>query len=164
MGESGALNEAFADFFGKMIANDGDWGIGRKLFLDQAHAKGVRDLSNPGALSFCASYSSSGQCTQRKPFPSNIQQKMVTTGTCDGSNDNCWVHINSTIPSHASYLVVQAIGPQKAEQLYYAALTQSLTSRDNITTAARSIKATCAKVLDAASCQAVTKAYAQVGL
>jgi Zn-dependent metalloprotease len=164
MGESGALNEAFADFFGKMIANDNDWAIGRKLYLNQAQAKGVRDLANPGALTFCAAVGADGHCSARKPFPSNISQKLTKPGTCDGTNDNCWVHINSTIPSHASYLVVQALGAQKAEQLYYAALTHVLTARDNITTAARSIKGICPKVLDAASCQAVSQAYAQVGL
>ncbi len=164
LGESGALNEAFADFFGKMIANDGDWAVGRKLFLNPAQAKGVRDLANPAALTFCAVIGADGRCAQRRPFPAHISQKMIQTGTQDGSNDNGWVHINSTIPSHASYLVVQAIGPQKAEQLYYAALTHALTARDDITTAARSIKTICTRVLDAASCQAVNKAYAQVGL
>jgi Zn-dependent metalloprotease len=164
MRESGALNEAFADFFGKMIANDNDWAIGRKLFKNPAQAKGVRDLANPGNLTFCATVGADGRCAQRRPFPSTIAQKMPQSATCDGSNDNCWVHINSTIQGHASYLVVQAIGAQKAEQLYYAALTHVLTAKDDLTTAARSIKGLCPKVLDAASCTAVTQAYAKVGL
>lgn len=163
-GENGALNEAFADFFGKMIANDNDWAIGRKLYLNQATAKGVRDLANPGALTFCAAVGANGHCSQQRPFPSTIGQKMVQTGTYDATNDNGWVHINSTIQGHASYLVVQAIGPAKAEKLYYAAISHALTSRDDITTAAQSIKKLCASVLDAPSCQAVNKAYAQVGL
>ena len=40
-------------------------------------------------------------------------------------------------------------GQAKAEQLYYAALTQSLTSRDDITSAARSIKARVLEQIDA---------------
>lgn len=163
-GENGALNEAFADFFGKMIANDGDWAIGRKLYLNQANAQGVRNLANPGSITFCAAVGADGRCSQRRPFPSNISEKMVQTGTYDATNDNGWVHINSTIQGHASYLVVQAIGAAKAEKLYYAAISHALTARDDITTASQSIKNLCSSVLDAPSCQAVNQAYAQVGL
>jgi Zn-dependent metalloprotease len=164
MKESGALNEAFADFFGKMIANDNDWAIGRKIFVNPAAAKGVRDIANPGALTFCASYGPTGTCAQRRPFPTTLKEKMPQMATCDGSNDNCWVHINSTIVSHAAYLVVQSIGAPRAEKLYYAAMTHALTARDDIASSAKTIKTLCPSVLDAPSCQAVTKAYASVGL
>jgi Zn-dependent metalloprotease len=164
MGESGALNEAFADFFGKMIANDNDWAIGRKLYVNPATATGVRNIANPAALTFCASYGPQGNCLQMRPYPTSLKEKMPVLRTCDGSNDNCWVHINSTIASHAAYLVVQAIGAPKAEKLYYAAMTHVLTSKDSIASSAAAIKNLCPKVLDQASCLAVTKAYASVGL
>ena len=33
MNESGALNEAFSDFFGKQIENEGNWLMGKNLFI-----------------------------------------------------------------------------------------------------------------------------------
>jgi Zn-dependent metalloprotease len=169
MGESGALNEANSDFFGIMIANGGtDWVLGKQLFLPGAEAvpgqeNAVRDLANPGNITFCAA-GGNGQCTQRKPDPATMNEMMPTTDTCDDSNDNCWVHINATILGHASYLVSQAIGAQKAEQLYYNTLTQSLSTRDNLATAAQAYKQTCSQLFDADTCTKVSTAFSQVGL
>jgi bacillolysin len=164
MGQSGALNEANSDFFGIMIANGGtDWAIGRQLFLQQGPQNAIRDLAQPANLKFCAQITN-GQCAQRLPYPSTLAQMQPISGTCDQTNDNCWVHINATIPGHAAYLVTQAIGAQKAEHLYYLTLTQSLSARDDIQTAAEAYKRTCIQVFDAPTCTQVTQAFAQVGL
>lgn len=148
MGDSGALNEAFADFFGKMVDFSDDWAIGRKLFLDSARAKGVRDLANPKALG----------------HPAHMKEKRVAVGACDESNDRCYVHVNATIPGRASYLVTKAIGKQKAEKLYYAVMTQALGPRDNFKTMADSAKTICKQLFDKTTCQSVAVAFGKVGL
>ena len=50
MDQTGALNEAYSDFFGKMIAKDGNWVIGASLSLDHTKFPGIRDLANPHSL------------------------------------------------------------------------------------------------------------------
>ncbi len=167
MGESGALNEANSDFFGIMIANGGtDWILGQALFLNppaNGRENAIRDLANPGNVTFCAA-GSNGQCTDQRPYPSTMAQQMPVNETCDDSNDNCWVHINATILGHASYLVSQAIGPTQAAQLYYTTLTQSLSASDTMTTAAQAYQQTCTQLFDSTVCSQVAAAFAQVGL
>lgn len=158
MGESGALNEAYSDFFGVMISGVRDWAIGKQIFINQASAQGVRNLANPHVLNF------SGPNGNRLPYPATYAEKVPMQPTCDQNNDNCWVHINATIPGHASYLITQAIGQAKAEKLYYTVLTHALGARDDIRSAAETTKRTCAQLFDSATCTQVTQAFAQAGL
>ena len=160
MDESGALNEAFSDFFGKMIANDGDWAIGKKIFLKGS--KGIRDLANPGNLTVQIRDANGNPTTIK--YPSTVKEKLAKRPTCDRTNDNCWVHINSTVPSHAAYVVHQAIGREKAEKLYYVVLTQFLNESANFATFSSATKSACKQLFDSATCDAVTKAYASVGM
>ncbi|MDR3606868.1 MAG: M4 family metallopeptidase [Oligoflexia bacterium] len=172
MGESGAINEANSDFFGIIIASQAtsgetDWKIGKEVFLHPGPQSAIRDLANPGNISFCIA-GSNGQCTDLRPDPDKISEMMPIPApgavTCDDSNDNCWIHFNATILGHAAYLVSQAITPKLAERLYYLTLTQSLSARDNLVTAAKAYKQTCAQVYDKNTCSQVTAAFAQVGL
>lgn len=153
MGESGALNEAYSDLFGKLIEGKGDWLVGRGMFLSDKN-KGIRDMSNPHSVLFDG----------KRPYPAHTREKLPNQATCDGSNDNCWVHINSMIPGHASYLVVQAIGVQKAEKLYYITLTQNLTSKETFKSAKEATMGTCGQLFDAGTCGKVEQAFAKVGL
>ena len=162
MGESGALNEAYSDFFGVMIAGAKDWAIGRTLFLNPAQAKGVRDLQDPHKLTF-RKRNDAGTVVSL-PYPASMQEKVASPAKCDRTNDNCWVHINATIPGHASYLVFQAVGQEKAEKLYYATLTQALTDKDTIASAAAATKKMCRQMFDALTCNKVDGAFKQVGL
>lgn len=161
MDESGALNEAYADFFGKMIANDNDWALGRKLFI-KPNQNGFRNLANPGVLQV-RMRDENGRIVSR-PYPSKVSERFPSPSTCDDSNDYCWVHVNATIPGHASYLVVQAIGKSKAERLYYLTLTQYLNEQSNFVAAARATMSACSQIYDAATCAKVRGAFAQVGL
>ena len=70
-GESGAINEANSDFFGKMIANDGTWTIGKQLNLDP-NAPALRDLANPGSI-LTHFKDSSGNL---KPYPAQLSEKI----------------------------------------------------------------------------------------
>jgi Zn-dependent metalloprotease len=161
-GEYGALNEAFSDFFGKMIANDGDWQMGRQLYLQPGHA-GIRDLADPHSITF--SYHDANGNRVTKPYPAKMSEKMPSTGMCGDTNDNCYVHINSTIPSHASYLVAQAVGRDKAEKIYYRVLTQLIGPRTNFRTVATAAIKACQQLYPVGStCAAVQNAYAEVGL
>jgi Zn-dependent metalloprotease len=113
-GESGALSEAFSDIFGEMAeayAKGGaaDWLHGVRL------GQTARDLRDPGSL-----VARTGQ-----PYPAAMDQFVRTT------QDNGGVHYNSTIVSHAYYLLAEgqggAIGLGAAERIFYRALALHLT-------------------------------------
>lgn len=162
MGESGALNEASADFFGKMIAKDGDWAVGKKVFIDP-NAKGIRNIANPHDLTVTFRDPKTGQKVT-KPYPANMSEEFQATGTCGGTNDNCWVHVNSTIFSNALYRATQAVGTLKVEKMYYLALTQYLNARADFRTARDATVAACGQLYDTAICGKVEQAFAAVGL
>lgn len=105
-GQSGALNEAYADIFGEMIEartkGTNDWLIGSQLSTI------IRSMSNPPAYS----------------QPATMSQYVVT------SADNGGVHKNSGIINRAYYLVAaglrDAIGGRDAERIFYRCLTVSM--------------------------------------
>lgn len=107
-GESGALNESFADVFAVCI-DRGDWQIGE-------------DVVKPGATTH--------NCLRDLQSPNNgtpAQPKHVSE-QYNGSQDNGGVHINSGIPNRAFYLFASnaAVGLDKAEKVYYKALRDYL--------------------------------------
>lgn len=115
-GESGALNESFADVFGAMIDRD-DWLIGEDVVKSGAFPSGaLRSLQDPhnGA--------STGD------FNGGWQPKLYSE-RFTGSQDNGGVHINSGIPNHAFFLFASdpAVGKNRAEKVYYRALDKYLT-------------------------------------
>jgi Zn-dependent metalloprotease len=165
MGESGALNEAFSDFFGKLIEGRDDWTMGTALYLQQGPDAGIRDLSNPNRLK-SKIRDARGRVVER-PYPAKkIEAAVMGPGqACDGTNDRCWVHYNSTIPSHASYLVYQALGGEKAELLYYTALTQNLSASDDFKSSTQAILNTCSQLnFDSSDCDTVQQIYTDIGL
>ena len=116
MGESGALNESFADVFGVMIDRD-DWLIGEDVVKLSSFPTGaLRSMIDPhnGAA--------------QGDFGNGFQPKKYSE-RFTGSQDNGGVHINSGIPNHAFYLFANnnAVGKAKAEKVYYRALTMYLT-------------------------------------
>jgi len=163
-GESGALNEAFADFFGKMIENNESWVIGKDLFLKQdAKDLGIRDMKDPHNLSF--KYKNSKGEKIKSKYPKHMDERLIARGPCQRSkNDNCWVHINSTIPSHAAYLVAQAIGKQKAQKIYYTVLTQYLTPLSGLRNAFDAGIDACKQLFDGQTCSTVEDIYLSVGM
>lgn len=163
MGESGALNEAYSDFFGVMIAGGNNWTIGKQIFLKENN--GIRDLAKPENLDFCAKYDERARkCVERRKYPSSVKGMMPVSSTCDRDNDNCWVHINSTIPGHAAYLMTQAIGAEKTEKIFYATLTQNLSASDDFKSMASATLQVCKQLYDSKTCDQVTRVFDQVGL
>ena len=113
-GESGALNESFADIFATMIDRE-DWLIGEDVVKTNVFPSGaLRSLSDPH----------NGQ--QAGDFNRGWQPKHVTE-QFNGPEDNNGVHINSGIPNHAFYLFAVSVGKEKAEKIFYRALENYLT-------------------------------------
>lgn len=107
--QPGALNESMADVFGIMIDRD-DFLIGEDI-MRAGLGPALRDFENPdnGAL--------------RGPQPAHMNQFRNLTA----EQDNGGVHINSGIPNRAAFMIIQAIGRDKTERIYYRALTKYLT-------------------------------------
>ncbi|MGA0555278.1 M4 family metallopeptidase [Larkinella sp. VNQ87] len=109
--QSGAINESMADVFGVLIDRD-DWNVGEDIVLKTAYPTGaMRSMSNPNQ----------NGASVRGYQPKSMDQFIVT------KDDNGGVHRNSGIPNYAFYLFATKIGKEKAEQVYYRALTNYLT-------------------------------------
>ena len=161
--ENGALNEAFADFFGKMIENKGSWAMGQGMFL-QHRQLALRDLENPGSI-MDAKPLPNGKFV-KAPMPANYNEK-YTGGNpkCDENNDFCFVHSNSTIPSHAMFLMAKNLGVPKAQKIVFQALTKRMSATSNFHDASRAMRAACRTMLPENECAGgVDSAWAQVGL
>lgn len=114
-GESGALNESFADIFGVMIDRD-DWRLGEDVVKTSSFPSGaLRDMANPNQ---------GGTGLQSPGWqPAHMNDKYT------GTQDNGGVHINSGIVNRCFYLFATSagVGKEKAEQVYYRALDMYLT-------------------------------------
>ena len=113
-GESGALNESFADVFAAMIDRD-DWQIGEDIVNPQIFRSGaLRDLSDPR---------NGGNSLNDNGYQPDHYDIRFT-----GSQDNGGVHINSGIPNRAFFLFAtnSAVGKDRAEQVFYRALDNYL--------------------------------------
>lgn len=115
--QSGALNESFADIFGAMIDRD-NWTLGETIIKASAFPSGaLRSLSNPNQ----------GGKNDPGYQPKTMSQYAFLANTED--QDNGGVHVNSGIPNYAFYLFASNtnVTKDKAEQVYYRALTKYMT-------------------------------------
>jgi len=112
-GESGALNESFADIFAVMIDRD-DWLVGEDVVNRSQFPSGaLRSMSDP---------------TQGGNSLNDPGYQPATYATrYTGSQDLGGVHINSGIPNNAFFRIATAIGKEKAEGLFYDVLDNYLT-------------------------------------
>lgn len=112
-GESGALNESFADIFGVLIDRD-DWLLGEDIVNRQFFPTGaLRNVMDPN---------NGGRSLQDRGWqPAKVSEQFF------GSEDNGGVHINSGITNRAFYLFANQVGRAQAEQVYYDALANYLT-------------------------------------
>ncbi len=149
--ESGALNESYSDFFGKMVDfRPNDWFIGASVMGPEMRAKGriaIRNMIKPEQF---------GQ-----PGSNDSPLKIPSNQPCNRANDRCGVHKNNGIPNHAAALIINALGKENAEQLYYNVLTQRLNSTANFRDARIATEAACATMFGEGSsnCAAVRKAF-----
>jgi Zn-dependent metalloprotease len=127
-GENGALNEGIADVFGCFISYGavpgGDWQIGESIYHPNGRKHALRDLAHPHATD----------------NPATLGETVVT------DDDQGGVHVNSTVVSHAAYLMteggtqgdhrVRALGRAAAQRIWYRAMAHYLTSRAGFADAA----------------------------
>lgn len=104
-GQSGALNESFADVFGALSvqraagesANAAHWLIGKGIFGPEIRGAALRSMKMPGTAYADA-------VLGQDPQPYHMDHYVDTT------DDNGGVHINSGIPNHAFYLYCMYLG------------------------------------------------------
>jgi Zn-dependent metalloprotease len=104
-GESGALNEHFADVFGSLIkqwkkkhsVDRADWLIGPDIMGPGTTVKALRTFRNEPAYE-------NDPVLGTDPQPKHLRDKYT------GASDSGGVHINSGIPNHAFFLVATALG------------------------------------------------------
>lgn len=113
--EPGAINESMADIAGAMVDRS-NWKIGETITPDDSPyfpTGTMRDMANPhnGGSSFSdPSYQ-----------PMHVNEKYT------GTNDHGGVHMNSGIINYAYYLLAESISKNKAEKLFYRALSVYMT-------------------------------------
>jgi Zn-dependent metalloprotease len=148
-GESGALNESFADIFGAMI-DPGDWLIGEDVMQPNTHTC-LRDMSNPN----------NGVSTN-SPFwqPAHMNEKY------NGTQNNGGVHINSGIVNKAYHLfaTTSGVGTDKAEQVYYKALRDILVKSSKFVDCRLAIIQAATDLYGTTVANAAANAFSQVGI
>lgn len=125
-GQSGAINESMADVFGSLMDRD-DWLIGEDITKTSYIPSGaLRDMSDP--------HNGRSSLSQAGFQPKHMNEFYT------GTDDNGGVHINSGIANHAYYLIANsATGKDKAEKIYYRALTVYLTSQSQFVDLRRAV-------------------------
>lgn len=152
--ESGALNESFADIFGRLIDRD-DWTMGEEVVKKAEFPTGALrsfiDPHNGGLQLGDAGY-----------------QPRIYSERYKGTQDNGGVHINSGIVNWAFYQFVTRINNDldKAEKIYYRALTQYLTRSSRFIDCRKAVIQSSADLFGANSAEtnAAKAAYDAVGI
>lgn len=164
-GESGALDEAFADIMGTSIEfffqppGSGPLKADYLLGEDVVRPGGLRSMENPSAFG----------------DPDHYAKRYL------GTDDNGGVHINSLIVSHAFYLAVEggtnrtsgisvqgvgAAGREQIEKVFYRAFTEMLPSNATFATARAATLQSARDLYGSGSAaeRAVTQAWTAVGV
>ena len=148
--ESGAINESMSDVFGVMVDDD-DWLMGENLLPGDRRACGaLRDLSDPPNCSTGRDADADGN---NDPFPDHVDpaldargdRPVAVGGWCGPGRQQRqgFVHINSSIPNKAAYLVaaggshngfaITGIGRTAMADIWYRTLTRHLSRRSRFT-------------------------------
>jgi len=164
--ESGALNESWADVFGAMVelyTRGGPptletWQIGEQV-------------KSPGFAGDAMRYF-------YRPSIDHYSQRLYQ-GSCSptyNTNDNCGVHSNSGIANYAYYLVaaggthtrsgitVVGIGVQKAQRIWYKALTSFMNSGTNFAGARTATLNAAAAIYGPDEVYTIAKSWCAVGV
>ncbi len=150
-GESGAMNESFADIFGAMIDRD-DWKIGEDVVRINSFPSGaLRDMEDPHNGANTGNFGGGWQ-------PSNVNEMFT------GSQDNGGVHINSGIPNHAYYELATQIGRDKAERIFYRALETYLTKSSQFIDLRAAVERSTTDLYGSNELIAVENAFNDVGI
>jgi Zn-dependent metalloprotease len=162
-GQSGALNESFADVFGSLIEQQvrgqdfesANWLIGDEIMAKDLYGEALRSMAHPGTA-------------YDNPLMGKDPQPDHMSGYYSGPKDNYGVHINSGIINRAFYLTASELGTDSAGRIWYAGL-QNLWPTANFADAAQVLSAQ-ARILardqkvDRQAAQAVRGAFRTVGV
>jgi Zn-dependent metalloprotease len=116
-GQSGALNESFADVIGTLVEQrmrgldfgSANWLIGDEIMAPGLFGEALRSMAHPGTA-----YDNS--VLGKDPQPAHMSDYYA------GPDDNQGVHINSGIPNRAFYVVCSEIGTDAAARIWYSGL------------------------------------------
>ena len=163
-GQSGALNESFADVLGVLVkqrllqqtAAEANWLMGEGLFTAQVDGVALRSLAAPGTAY-------DDPRLGKDPQPAHMRDYL------DTPLDNGGVHINSGIPNRAFHLTATALGGfawQRAGKIWYITLRDRLRGRSEFRDAARVTLDVAAELYgkDSVEERAVRDAWIAVGL
>jgi Zn-dependent metalloprotease len=157
-GQSGALNESYADVFGALIDGD-DWVVGEDVVKSPPFpVPYLRSLEDPNAGGFYDPRNPLGGVGQ----PATMDE--YANLPISRRYDNGGVHINSGIPNRVAFLVAQALDATRMEQIYYRALTNYLSPGSDFTDAANASVQAATDLYGQAEADAVRAAFAQVGI
>jgi Zn-dependent metalloprotease len=149
-GESGAMNESFADIFAVMVDRD-DWQLGEDIVNTSIFSTGaLRDVSNPN----------NGGTSLNTPGwqPASVSEQFF------GSEDNGGVHINSGITNRVFFLFASEVGKDVAEQVYYEALANYLVRSSQFIDLRIAIIAAAEALYNTSVANAAASAFTQVGI
>ncbi len=155
VGQSGALNESFADIFGCMIERQ-NWKMGETIVRPGVYASNaLRDMSNPH-----------NGVSRGKPGwqPQNMSEYQNLPNTTAG--DNGGVHINNSIPNYAYYLFATVVGKEKAEKVFYKTLTTYLSASSQFADLRIGANLACEELYgkESAEANALATAFDSVGI
>ncbi|TDL99056.1 peptidase M4 family protein [Macrococcus brunensis] len=139
--QPGALNESMSDVFAYFL-DSADWTIAEDVYTPSQSGDALRSLSNPEQY---------GQ-------PSTMSGYVNTTA------DNGGIHANSGIPNKAAYLTIQAIGKDKAEQVYYRALNYYITPTSDFSGARKALVQSATDLYGQTTADAIAQAWTKVGV
>ncbi|MBK8574375.1 MAG: M4 family metallopeptidase [Elusimicrobia bacterium] len=163
-GESGALNEHYADVMGILVkqwrrnqtVKQADWLVGADILIKTFTRKALRSFSAPGTAYV------NDPDIGTDPQPAHMKQKY------EGEDDYGGVHINSGIPNHAFYLAAMQIGGkswEKTGKIWYQTLL-SLSPRSDFAAIAQGTveKATILYGSRSPESKAVKQSWISVGI
>lgn len=151
-GQSGAMNESFADIFGAMIDRN-DWRMGEDIVNTSVFPSGaLRDLADP--------HNGGNSLGDAGWQPAHYNERYT------GTQDNGGVHINSGIPNKAFYLfaTTSGVGKDKAEQVFYRALDQYLTMSSQFVDLRNAVVQSANDLYNATVADAAKNAFNAVGI
>jgi Zn-dependent metalloprotease len=137
-GQSGALNEHFADVFGLLVrqwrrkesARKADWLIGGDIMGPKVKAKALRTFLEEKAF-------------KNDPHLGTDPQPKHMSDIFLGESDRGGVHINSGIPNHAFYLIALDLGGstwERAGRIWYETLLRLRPTADFSAVAAATVR------------------------
>ncbi len=161
-GQSGAINEHFADVFGVLVrqwrrkepAETASWLVGTEVLVPADTRRGIRDMEHPGTAY------RDDPVLGSDPQPAHM--KAIYTGPADAGG----VHINSGIPNRAFVLAAKSLGGnawETAGGIWYEAMLQ-LSRTSQFEDLARITAQVAADRFGAAARKAVRAAWKKVGL